>query len=541
MSMTNELPDESWSEEKIIELLNCNISGSATEETRLLCLDELRKRKTIKQIDDVMELLLEIAKVHGKSMPESSMVVELILRLVNLEEIAFNKLYDKMIYQNDNLLYCYARIIRNLEKAKKKKCMPHLLSFLMGSGSFTDITDEMYQTLVTTDDEDINKEIVEATLPYLRVSDAFKVVYAVKITSKLSSEFLLEIEPVIERALKGWYNGHQLEILKNITDYFGRMKDQRSIASILQIMKSDFNSDNVFADSSALALASVIDSHPKEIDKIWEFLEKEKEHYPSILMAFAKMRTSINLQKLFSIVDIDLGKWRPREALRNIMIKAGKQAKPLLFKIVKDKDQVRYEFAMRCLEEIGVSVEEYSKVFEKPPILQVYEFFYEQKKGMFLENLWKEQDKLRNELKKKYMKFEYFIQNLFSALGFVTLYVDPSGKEGVDLIAFAPNKPYILIIGCTTSILKNDLEKLKMTLSEMEDALKELLFKYRILPTVFTSRKVEISSVDSEYAGKNKIAIVTQKETTTLLNMLRTHRGSDEIIKHIEQLIPPFY
>jgi len=393
---------------------------------------------------------------------------------------------------------------------------------------------------VETDDEDLNKEIVEATLPYLRVSDAFKVVYAVKITSKLSSEFLLEIEPVIERALKGWYDGHQLEILKNITDYFGRIKDQKSIASILQIMKSDFNSDNIFADSSALALASVIDSHPKEIDKIWKFLEKEKERYPSILMAFAKMRTSINLQKLFSIVDIDLGKWRPREALRNIMIKAGKQAKPLLFKIVKDKDQVRYEFAMRCLEEIGVSVEEYSKVFEKLPILQVYEFFYEQKKGMFLENLWKEQDKLRNELKKKYMKFEYFIQNLFSALGFATLYVDPSGKEGVDLIAFAPNKPYILIIGCTTSILKNDLEKLKMTLSEMEDALKELPFKYRILPTVFISRKVEVSSADSEYAGKNKIAIVTQKETTTLLNMLRTRRGSNEIIKHIEQLIPPF-
>lgn len=543
MSQASEIPDESWSEEKILELLNRSISGSATKENRILCLDALRKRKTIKQTDEVMELLLEIAKVHGRSTPESSMIIELISRQANLEETAFNKFYDKMVYpKHDNLCYCYARIIRNLEDAKKRKCMQRLLWHLMSYDSPTDVTDEMYQTLVTMDNADINKEIVEATIPYLRGPDTFKVVYAVRITSKLASEFLLEIEPVIERTLKGWYDGqHKVEILENICNYFGRIKDERSIPQLLHLLKSDLYSHTTLVDITPKALASVIDSNPETIASIWEFLEKEKEHHSSILTVFAEMKTSIDLKKLFSVVDIDLSMWRPRGALKTIMIKAGEQAKPLLLEMVKEEDQTTYEVAIDCLGEIGVSIEEYSKVFEKPPILQIYEFFYKQRQGMFLENLWKEQDKLRNQLKKKYMKFEYFIQNLFSALGFVTLYVDPSGKEGVDLIAFAPNKPYILIIGCTTSILKNDLEKLKMTLSEMEDALKELLFKYRILPTVFISRKVEISPADSEYAGKNKIAIVTQKETTTLLNMLRTHRGSNEIIKHIEQLIPPFY
>ena len=536
MSVISELPDESWSEEKILDLLNLSISGSATKQNRVLCLDELRKRKSIKRTDEVMDLLLEIAKVHGRSTPESSMIIELVSKLVNLEEIAFHKLYDKMVYHDDNLLYCYARIIRNLEDAKKKnKCMQRLLSFLMGSDSFTNITDEMYQTLVTTDNEDINKEIVEATLPYLRVPDAFKVVYAVKITSKLASEFLLEIESVIERTLKGWYDGHQLEILKNICNYLGRIKEERTIPPLLQILKSDLNLNDI----TPKALASVIDSYPKTIVKIWEFLEKEKDHYSSILLVFAEMKTSIDLEKLFSVVDIDLRKWRPREALKNIMIKEGEQAKPLLFEMVKDKDPIRYAFAVDCLEEIGVSIEEYSKVFEKPPILQVYEFFYGQRKEMLLENLWKEQDKLRNPLKKKYMRFEYFIQNLFSALGFVTLFVDPSGKEGVDLVAFAPNKPYILIIGCTTSILKNDLEKLSMTLNEMEDSLEELFAKYRILPIVITSKKVEVTPADSEYAGRNYIAVLTQKETETLLKMLRTNRRSDEVIEHIKQSIPP--
>jgi len=74
----------------------------------------------------------------------------------------------------------------------------------------------------------------------------------------------------------------------------------------------------------------------------------------------------------------------------------------------------------------------------------------------------------------------------------------------------------------------------------MKDALKELFTKHRILPTVFVSRRVEVYSADSEYAGKNSIAILTQKEVTTLLKMLRTNRRSGEIIKYVKQSIPLF-
>jgi len=538
VSTISELPDESWSEQEILELLDDNISGSsAQKEVRVVCLDMLRKRSDIQRIDKVMDVLLKLAEHHGRSRPESSMIVELISRLANLEESAFKKLLSKMIRRQDNLLYCFARIIRNLEDPKKKECMPRLLEFLMGSDSFTNITEEMFQTLVTADNEDVNKGIVKATLPHIRVADPYKVVYAVKIISRLGSvEVLSKLELIIDRALTGWFNGHKEEILTNICSYFRRIKDERSAPLLLQIIKSGFNRERI----ASKALASVVDTHPEVMDEIWDFLQKEKELFP-ILMVLEEMKTSVDVERLFSIADIELGIQSVRQTSRKIVIKAGKQAKPLLLKMIKDKHHIRYTFALECLEEIGVSIEEYSKVFENPPILQIYEFFYKKRKDMLLETLFKEQDKLGNSIKKSQIgRFEYLIQNLFSALGFVTLFVDPSGKEGVDLIAFSPNEPYILVIGCTTSILKDDLQKLKVTITEMKDALKELFAKYRIIPTVFTSRKVDVTPADSEYAGKNSIAILTKEETTTLLMMLRTNRRSDEIIKHIKQSIPPF-
>lgn len=541
MSTVSELPDEDWSEEKILESLRSNASGSSVEghERRRVLLDELRRRKTIKHIDAVVEILIDYEKKWGMSNPESSLIIELLSKATNLKESAFKKWFDDMVIsKDDKSLYCNAVIIKNLKDKKKRSCIQPFLSLLMSCGSFTRTTRQMCQTFLNIDNRDIQNDIIGAALPYLRTADSFKVVYAVRIVTSLSSDFVPELDLVIERTLTGWFAAYEKEVLTDICSYYRRIQDERSIPHLQKIIKSDFDGEERLASK---ALASVIDSNPNTITEIWRFLEKEKKYYVSILIAFEEMETSIDVERLFSIVGIDLGKLLhfslPRQTLKNIVIKSGKQAKPLLLKMVKRKDEVRHTFALECLEEIGVSIEEYSEVFEKPPILQVYEFFYEKRQEMLLENLWKEQDKLRNHIK-KHQRFEYFIQNLFSALGFLTLFVDPSGKEGVDLVAFSPNEPYILVIGCTTSILKNDLEKLNMTLNEMKDALKELFARYRILPIVFTSIRVEVTPADSEYAGKNNIAILTQKEITTLLKMLRTNRRSREIIKHIEQSIP---
>ena len=537
MSAVSELPDESWSEEKILELLDSNISGSsARKEVRVVCLDMLRKIGTIKRIDEVMDILLKLARYHGRSTPESSMIVELISRLANLEETAFKKLLGKMISVQDDLLYCFARIIRNLEVEKKKESMPRLLQFLMSYDSFTNITEEMYHSLVTMYDENINKEIVKMCRPYLRTAENVKLVYAVKITSRLASEFLSELELVMERALNGWYNGHNEKILKDVCNYFGRTKDKKSIPLLLQVLKLESHD---IKEVASKALASIIDSHPKAINQVWHFLEKDTECYPAILMTFAKMESSIELDKLLSVIDIDLSKWRPKEALKTIILKAGTQAKPLLFEMIKDKDENKYKFALQCLKEIGVSIEEYSRVFKKHPILQIYEFFHGKRRDMLLENLWKQQDKLRNPIKGAQMdRFEYFIHHFFSTLGFVTLFVDPSGRKGVDLVAFHPNKPHILIIGCTTGVIKEDLQRINNTLLDMEEALEELFAKHRILPIVITSKKTMFAPADLEFAGKNGIAILKQEETTTLLEMLRTNRTSVEIIKQIELSIP---
>lgn len=540
MSTISELPDESWSEEKLLESLRSNASGSSVEnhEGRRVLLDELRRRKTIKHIDEVVEVLIDYEKKWGMSNPESSLIIELLSKATNLKDSAFKKWFDDMVIsKDDKSLYCNAMITKNLKEKKKRSCIQPFLSLLMGCGSFTGTTSRMCQTLLDIDNRDIQNDIIGAALPYLRTADSFKVVYAVKIVTSLSSDFVPELNLVIERTLTDWFAAYEKEILTDICSYYRRIQDEKSIPHLLKIVKSDFDGEERLASK---ALASVIDSNPNTITQIWRFLEKEKKYYVSILIAFGEMVGGIDLKKLFSTVNIDLTKWRPREALRNIMIKAGEKARPHLLKMIQDRDQVTYTFARECLEEIGISIEEYSEVFEKPPILQMYEFFYEHRKRMLLENLenlLKNKDKLRDSVRKPPDMFEYLIQNLFSAFGFITLFVDPSNKAGVDIIAFSSNRPYILVIGCTTSTLKYDLEKLNMTFSEMKGSLKELFAKYQILPMIFASVDVEIHPSDSEYARKHSIAILTQKEVATLYKMLKTNR-SHEVIKYIKQGIP---
>jgi len=71
----------------------------------------------------------------------------------------------------------------------------------------------------------------------------------------------------------------------------------------------------------------------------------------------------------------------------------------------------------------------------------------------------------------KWDRFEHFIQNIFSAFGFVVIYVEPSRRRGVELVAFSPDTFQCYVIGCTTAVLKDDIPKLRATLVEMEDSL----------------------------------------------------------------------
>ena len=57
-------------------------------------------------VDDVMEVLLEVAKFRCRSTPESSLIVQLISRLADSEESAFQRLLNVMVSIQDDLLYC---------------------------------------------------------------------------------------------------------------------------------------------------------------------------------------------------------------------------------------------------------------------------------------------------------------------------------------------------------------------------------------------------------------------------------------------------
>lgn len=152
--------------------------------------------------------------------------------------------------------------------------------------------------------------------------------------------------------------------------------------------------------------------------------------------------------------------------------------------------------------------------------------------------LWDSGTKVLGEnLKKSGMqKFEHLILNLLSGFNFITIYVDPSGKEGVDVVAISPFVPQIIIAGATIGVLKDDVQKLTRTADAMHEALPELT-SYRVLPVLFT-RLNFITPVDRQSAAEKGIAILTLSDTENLITMQETGRTANDCIEFLYSKVP---
>jgi len=526
-------PDETWTEEEVFDLLTQSLQGTSEGQhyKRIRSLDELNRRAktdSLRNIDKTCEIVLNTARRYSGHHPESSLIPETLVLLIRKNNEAFQKVLDGL--EGEQLFFTFSKIVPHLDQEKKKKSVLPLISFLMSRDVLNAFgVNEAYECLVTMDSKEIRSEIKKHISPHLDSLKIPALVFAVRITSKLGDVTVIpEMLKVFERSFRRYYGGHEREIQKEICTFFKRIPDKRSLSFILKVAQLNRSTE------SSEALASIADAYPEVLEEIYQFLEKVREPQ-NILIAFTKMKkASVEFDRVLNPTIKHLGNLSISIYLKEIALKIGKSTKPTLLRIAKSKKSLENEFALNCLEKIGVSFDEISKIFKKSPVLEVYDFFFENKKKLIVDEIWKDKSRLGEQIPRKWSKIEYLIQNIFSAFGFLTIYVEPSGREGVDIIAFSPNTFDLYVIGCTTGVLKDDIPKLSATILEMERELKELFAKYRVIPMIFTSKLIDLTTKHSEAKG---MAIFTYKMIGNLLRMLRTGKTSDDLNMHIRQNI----
>ena len=533
MAQKSGKPDNTWAEEKIFGWLTHGLQSDSKDHyyKRVSSLEELQRRTERDSLTDTertIDVVLDAAKKYGAHDPESSLIIEILRLLILKNDDNFGRVLNKLKRKEGQQFFCFSKVVPHLDKEKKKRSIRPLVSFLMGGDSINEFgLEDVYKTLTIMNGEEVDREILKLTSPYLTSLKAPVVFFAVRLASKLGDRTLTEqMLKVFEKSFMHYYDGTEQRIQEEMCVFFRRVPEKGSLPFILRVLQS--RRSTIVLET----LASVVDAYPEVLKEIYQTMEEGRDPQ-DILMALAKTKSApIQFERILNLTMKHLGNssiWYP---LKDIALRIGESAKPSLLKLAKSWDHSEHDFAILCLNEMRVSFDEITAMFEKNPIVQVYDFFFENNKKLLLNELWKNKRKLGDQLPRKWLRIEYLAQNVFSAFGFLVLYVDPSGREGVDMVAFSPDTLDCYVVGCTIGVLKDDALKLKATLVEMERNLEEFFTKYRVTPVIFS-----LKEVDLQYSGAYGIAVLTPEKINKLIEMLKTNRTREDVNDYILQSI----
>lgn len=538
-------PYSTLTEKEFFELLAHASSGSSEnhKSRRVDGLEELQRRITSNSIQDkneVIRILLDMAKKHGINHPESSLITESLTLFIEKYEEAFQTVLNGLGGHEDRLFLCFSKIVFSLDHNKKRQAIKPLVGFLTTRDVLNGIgVKEVYDCLVSLGNEKLSKEIVKTVSPYFDSSPLriCAIIFSVRLCSKFADRKLLpKMLKVLEKSMKGYFDGHSTEIEKEICQFLERLRDLQSLPLLMKLLKMRAGVH------ISKAIASILDAHPYRVDDILDILydERDEKVIDAILQSFEKMdKTRFDARKLLARIRINWWHRYPTsDIIYRLLVRWGELSKPALFEILQQKE--KYDFALRCLKAIGISDEEISAIFPKPPILQVYNFFYGKRKKnpRDLDIIWKEKERLGETVRGKSTMLEHLLLHVFASLNFVTLNVDPAGLEGVDIVCFYPETFDLFVIGCTTGILKDDLQKMDALVKKMKAKTTELFDKCSVTPIVVSSEMASISPSDAQYAVQNNIVIMQHNHIEILLEMLNTNRQGREIIEYIKRIYP---
>ncbi len=502
---------------------------------RIRALEQLAKARLTN--GRTTEVLCKVAANFGTVEPDFVLVTKCLTKLANSDESGLARFIRLVEERQAGAIQCACRVLSSL-RAKNQAWLARSLSKeLLQRDTRDNPTEDLVLALKQQRSPDARRAITKELAGCLDSPDPLKILHAVAILSHIADASVERpMIKVLRKLLDGYYRGYEQTIREGLCSYFERIRSKAAVPALLRGIESGI--DEWFPK----AMGRICDDHPEVQVAILKLYKKAdgKPQRDTIklsclrtLSAMRKVRPQVSrLAKMVTSNDLQYTSFKAE--FRNVLLRSPKEAKPLLLEMLRGENEVLYEFGLEVLKEMQVPVEEVAQAIGINPVLAIYKYFFgERPGGLGLRTLWEAKAKLGENVGGTTKKFDHLLRHLLSCLGFVTLDVDPSGKMGVDTIAFPPRWSYVLLIGSTTGVIGDNLQKLAETLVRLRAALDRLARKIDILPIIATSMAEEINPTDKEYARSHGIVVLQQSDIDQLVDWVHTNRSYGKLLAYL--------
>lgn len=540
--LVRETPDDKWTEEQILSLLE-ELAASDLVEDRdyhnfLVALDELLSRQTIVDVERASGILFRAARQYGTKGPVGDKMAELLSRLSNRDEGVFQRFLKEIedLEQTPFGVKCACNVVGRLTDTKKRHAVNSFVRILADFTKTKDVADTIADTIVSAgQDMQTASEVTSALAHDLEMyTPPLWFLYSLRIASRIGEKSILDAMHTILRRLKeGWFTDNLPELENSVCEYFKRFPVEEAVFDLAHLLKQRQRYD----------LFQVLRSfqYPLTANLLLDFVEQSlmvgsdyNLRLQSVMVLSELDPRVIDLDRLLSFRK--LLEWPSSEFgyyAKRILVKFGDSAKNRLFSLYSDPRLCN--FATECLSEMGISLDEISKHLPESPVSQMARFFHVE---LLAERLWTDKERLGDQVRGfNITKFEYMILDLFTRLNFVARFTEPSKKPGVDIVAVPTTGTHIIVVGATTGAVKEDLQQLNETMIDLRQTSPSLTKTNVLLPALFTILESFMPS-DLEFAKGNGIALVSSIDLQKILVMAKTSQRSSDLIRFLLSRIP---
>jgi len=510
------------------------LSTSAAKTQRIQALEQLLT-VPLTALSRIVGPLCEIVRKLGALEPELTLIVKCLLRAAR-SQTALDALAGLIDDHHQGALQCSCRLVASGTPAVQTRLGPPLIKELLQRDAIDSVTEALATTLAQFTHPQAKRAVVKEASRHLGSPDALKTRYLVSILSRIGDQTLESgFVTVLGKLFDGYYANHADPITRDLCSYFSRFRSRSAVPSLLRGV------EKLRHRCLAETLGAICDGHPAAQAQILKLAKKTTNNsikYECIYALAAMRKTRPRIKAVAELVtDADLNYAYATESFKQLLVRTPRESRALLIEMLRGNDDRRCGFALEVLKTMNVPMAEVAKSLGSHPVRVVHDFFYSETQALSIHSLWHAKQRLGDNIKgRNVTRFEHLLRTLFSCLGFLTLDVDAAGRPGTDFVAFPPSWSHILVVGATTGVVEDNVQKLANSVRELRAALGKLAAQIQLVSIVATSLSVEPNPKTAEYARRHGVVLLRQADIDRLLDWVNTNRPYATLLSYLEQL-----